>query len=67
MAHVDTLSRGAVDGSPDTELVLHVLSVGTDDWLATVQQTDQDIKNIADILGDLNVATPLTFVKITSL
>lgn len=32
--------------------MLDVLSVGTDDWLATIQQTDEDIKNITNILGD---------------
>lgn len=66
MAHVDALSRGAIDGSSDVEHVLDVLSVdsknveqllnvlviGSDDWLATVQQTDEDIKNIADTLSD---------------
>lgn len=52
MAHVDALSRCPVVDEQDTRNLLDVLAVGTDDWLTTYQQSDDDIKRIADILND---------------
>lgn len=52
MAHVDALSRGPVGGDQDVSHVLDVLTIGTENWLATVQQSDDDIKHIADVLSD---------------
>lgn len=52
MAHVDALSRSPATNEQDSSHILDVLVVGTDDWLTTYQQSDDEIKRIADILKD---------------
>lgn len=52
MAHVDALSRSPIIDDQDCSHLLDILIVGTDDWLATYQQSDDDIKRIAEILND---------------
>lgn len=52
MAHVDALSRCPVGRPGDDQHVIDVLTVTTDDWLVTVQQADEEMKNIFNILND---------------
>lgn len=52
MAHVDALSRSPIVDEQDCVHLLDILTVGTDDWLATYQQSDDEIRRIADILND---------------
>lgn len=52
MSHVDALSRGPVSAYEDQVHTLDVLSVGTEDWITTVQSADDEIKRIKDILED---------------
>lgn len=52
MSHVDALSRGPVSMEPEQIHTLDVLSVGTEDWISTVQSSDDEIKRIKDILED---------------
>lgn len=54
MAHVDALSRGPV-GEPTEEDEIHVidvLKVDVQDWIATVQSNDDEIRRIREILQD---------------
>lgn len=54
MAHVDALSRGPVtEPTPrDDSHVIDVLNVDVKDWIATVQENDDEIKRIKQILQD---------------
>ncbi|CAH0713399.1 unnamed protein product, partial [Brenthis ino] len=56
MGHVDALSRGPVnDSNPDTDLqILDVLNFTTEDWIATIQNNDEEIKRIKEILESKN-------------
>lgn len=52
MAHVDALSRGPVDTHSEPLHVLDVFCVSSEDWIATVQSSDDEIKRIKEILLD---------------
>ncbi|CAH2097483.1 unnamed protein product [Euphydryas editha] len=53
MSHVDALSRGPIEklGTDDLH-TLDVLSVKTEDWITTVQSSDEDVKRIKEVLED---------------
>lgn len=52
MSHVDALSRSPIADEKDYSRLLDILTVGSDDWLTTYQQSDDEIKRITDILND---------------
>lgn len=52
MAHVDALSRNPIENSFDETHVLDVLTINTEDWLSTVQESDDEIKCIKEILSN---------------
>lgn len=54
MAHVDALSRGPVtETTPESEShVIDVLSLDIKDWIATVQNSDDEVKRLKEILQD---------------
>lgn len=52
MLHADALSRNPVSEANDNVHVLDVLTVGTEDWIATVQSADEDIVRIKTVLSD---------------
>lgn len=52
MAHVDALSRSPVADEHDSCHLLDILTIGSDDWLTTYQQSDDEIKRITGILSD---------------
>lgn len=52
MSHADALSRNPVDEAKEETHILDVLTIGTDDWIATVQSNDPEIQSIRDILND---------------
>lgn len=55
MSHVDALSRNPVNEYSEESHVLDILVVESDqDWITTVQSTDDDIIRIKNILSDPN-------------
>lgn len=52
MAHVDALSRSPVDPPIQEPSTLDILTISSDDWIATVQSCDQEIARIKSILSD---------------
>lgn len=53
MSHVDALSRGPIEGErAEAVHILDILSVGSEDWIATVQSSDEEVRRIKDILED---------------
>lgn len=53
MSHVDALSRNPVDECSDESHIIDVLAVESDqDWITTVQSTDDEIIQIKNILSD---------------
>lgn len=52
MLHADALSRNPVGEAREESHVLDVLTVGTEDWITTVQNSDDEILRIKEILGD---------------
>lgn len=52
MTHVDALSRNAVPMSVEPESVFDVLVVETEDWLTTIQSSDEEVQRIKSILED---------------
>lgn len=52
MSHVDALSRNAIAASNEPETVLDVLVVESENWLATMQNTDDEISKIRQVLED---------------
>lgn len=51
MSHADALSRNPVGEAREETHILDVLTIGTDDWVATVQSSDPEIQSIRDILN----------------
>lgn len=54
MSHVDALSRSPVSVDLEPIHTLDVLSITTEDWISTVQSSDEEIKRIKEILEDPN-------------
>lgn len=54
MSHVDALSRAPVVDTQDTDgtHIIDVLNVEIDDWIATVQSNDEEVKRIKEILSN---------------
>lgn len=52
MSHVDALSRGPVETQSEKLHVLDILLVSSEDWIATVQSTDEEICRMKEILFD---------------
>lgn len=63
MSHADALSRNPVGEAKDDSHVLDVLTVGTDDWIATVQSNDDEIARIREILNDPKSNQVLDVIK----
>ncbi|CAB3224051.1 unnamed protein product [Arctia plantaginis] len=56
MAHVDTLSRGAIVDQQEPIHVLDILNVSIDDWISTVQSADEEVRRIKEIVQDPETA-----------
>lgn len=52
MAHADALSRCPIPDNDCETRVLDVLNVGSQDWIATVQDNDDETKRIKNVLTD---------------
>ncbi|CAK1597525.1 unnamed protein product [Parnassius mnemosyne] len=52
MSHVDALSRGPVSPPAEEINILDIMSVSTEDWISTVQSSDDEVKRIKDVLED---------------
>lgn len=56
MAHVDALSRAPVDSALEDSYIVDILTVTAEDWIITVQSSDDEIKHIKNILSDPDTA-----------
>lgn len=63
MSHVDALSRNAIEATNEPEPVLEVLTVESEDWLATMQNTDDEISKIKQVLEDPNTSNIIDIHK----
>lgn len=54
MCHADALSRNPVGDATEERHVLDVLTVGSEEWISTVQDSDDEITRIKAILNDPN-------------
>ena len=61
--HVDALSRGPVDSTIDQTHILDILEVREDDWIATVQSNDAEIRHIKETLEDAETAKTASIYK----
>lgn len=52
MSHVDALSRAPLDTKLEDLHVIDVLNVTTEDWISTVQSSDDEVRRIKEILTD---------------
>lgn len=52
MSHVDALSRYPVVDENPKDHVLEALTVSSEDWITTVQDSDEEIKKIKDVLSN---------------
>lgn len=63
MYHADALSRNPVGNAREEQHVLDVLTVGTEDWISTVQESDDEIIRIKEILTDPNSEKVVDILK----
>lgn len=52
MAHVDALSRAPITPCSEEIHTLDILTINTQDWISTVQSSDEEVKRIKDVLED---------------
>lgn len=52
MSHVDALSRGPVSVPSEDTHILDIMSISTEDWISTVQSSDEEVRRIKDVLED---------------
>lgn len=50
MIHVDALSRHSIPDSSNDTRVLDILNIHSEDWIATAQEDDEDIRHIKEVL-----------------
>lgn len=63
MVHVDALSRHAIPGPASEDRVLDILLVNSEDWIATVQDNDDEIKQIKNVLSDPDSEKVVDIIK----
>ncbi|CAB3247216.1 unnamed protein product [Arctia plantaginis] len=64
MSHVDALSRNPIDSEPNESHILDILLVESEqDWVTTIQSTDEDITRIREILSNPNSGNVVDICK----
>jgi transposase InsO family protein len=63
MVHADALSRNPVSEAVENTHVLDVLTVGSEDWITTVQTVDEEINRIKAILSDPSAEDVADIIK----
>lgn len=63
MQHVDALSRNAIPESTCENRALDILVVNSEDWIATVQENDDNIKHIKRVLSDPKSEKNMDIIK----